>query len=278
MGRFDLAPSSVSLRTLLEFTTAAQRIGVEIDVGRWLIRPYVNGVEVTQGIQYFGAASHLTNPDDRGPDNSVRLVAHKAAWVRVYVRSGLYAADELLTGDLLVEHRAGPFLGEWNPVATLTPVAPGSTTSRRDPKYTDERGTIRSSINFVVGAPLMDGMVRFTARIWPAADATRTPVDTWQETVDATLLQTLSLRGVFVHYQGPDPTINAANPPTVDLPAPGLANESGRRHRRVLERDVADELVLTAHRPGHHARRLLGQLGGLQLLAVENQTGRRQPQ
>ena len=96
--------------------------------------------------------------------------------------------------------------------------------SQRDPDYATERGTIGSSINFVVGATLMEGMVRFTARIWPVADATHTPIDTWQETVDATLLQTLSLRGVFVHYNGPDPTANAANPPTVDLPAPGLAN------------------------------------------------------
>src|SRR5262245_25472399 len=164
MGRFDLEPSSASLRTLLEFATAAQRIGVEIDVGRWLIRAYINGIEVTQGIQYHGAARHLSNADDRGPDNSVRLVAHKAAWVRVYVRSGLYAADQLLTGDLLVEHRAGPFLGEWNPVATLTPVAPGSTTSRRAPSYPAERCAMRSSNNSVVGTPPLAGMVRCPAR------------------------------------------------------------------------------------------------------------------
>lgn len=224
MGRFDLKPDSVSLRTLLDFTAAAHRIGADIDAGRWLSRPYVNGVEVTQGIQYFGADQHLTNADDRGPDNSVRLVARKPAWVRVYVRSGVLAGDHLLTGDLVVEHRTGAFLGEWTQVATLTPVAPGSVMSRRDPAYAIERGTIGSSINFVAGAALMEGMVRFTARIWLVADATRTLVDTWQETVDATLLQTLSLRGVFVHYNGPDPTINATNPPTVDLPAPGLAN------------------------------------------------------
>ncbi|MET0487051.1 MAG: hypothetical protein ABW216_15215 [Candidatus Rokuibacteriota bacterium] len=224
MGRFHLEAGSVSLRTLLEFTAAARRIGAEIEVDRWLIRPYVSGVEVTQGIQYFGAERHLTNGDDRGPDNSVRLIARKPSWVRVYVRSGLFGADQVLTGDLIVEHRTGPFLGEWTPVATLLPLAPGAVTSQRDPVYTTERGTIGSSINFAVGAALMEGMVRFTARIWSAGDATRTPIDTWQQTVDATLLQTLSLRGVFVHYNGPDPTINATNPPTVDLPAPGLAN------------------------------------------------------
>ncbi len=224
MGRFDLEAGSVSLRTLLEFTAAARRAGAEVDAGRWLVRPYVAGVEVTQGIQYFWADRHLTNSDDRGPDNSVRLVARKPAWVRVYVRSGLLGTSQILTGDLVVEHRTGPFLGEWIQVATLLPLAPGAVTSQRDPAYAIERGTSLSSINFGVGAALMEGMVRFTARIWPAGDATRTPIDTWQETVDATLLQTLSLRGVFVHYHGPDPTIDATNPPTVDLPAPGLAN------------------------------------------------------
>ena len=70
----------------------------------------------------------------------------------------------------------------------------------------------------------MQGIVRFTARIWQLGDETRTPIDTWQETVDASMLQTLSLRGVFVTYSGPDPTKNATNPPTVNLPAPTLAN------------------------------------------------------
>jgi hypothetical protein len=38
---------------------------------------HVYGVEVTQAIQYFDAQRHLTNPADRGPDNSIRLVADK---------------------------------------------------------------------------------------------------------------------------------------------------------------------------------------------------------
>ena len=105
-------------------------------------------------------------------------------------------------------------------MATLLPVG-GSVLSQRDPDYATERGTIGSSINFIVGATLMEGMVRFTARIWPVADPTHTPIDTWQETVDATLLQTLSLRGVFVHYNGPDPTANAANPPRSISPRRG---------------------------------------------------------
>ena len=39
---------------------------------------YIHGVEVTQSIQYYRANEHLTDPADRGPDNSLRLVAEKA--------------------------------------------------------------------------------------------------------------------------------------------------------------------------------------------------------
>jgi hypothetical protein len=224
MGRFDLNAGTVSLQTLLDFASAAQRIGAGIDTGPMLTRPYIAGVEVTQGIQYFWADQHLTNANDRGPDNSVGLVARKPAWVRVYVRSGLLGDSQNLTGEVVVEHRTGALLGDWTQVGILTPQPPGSVTSERNPAYVTERGSIGSTLNFIAGADLMEGFVRFTARIWRAGDATHTPINIWQETVDATLLQTLSLRGLFVHYNGPDPTINATNPPTVDLPAPTLAN------------------------------------------------------
>ena len=51
------------------------------------------GIEVTQAIQFYSAASHLTDPADRGADNSVRLIAGKPAWVRAYVRAGWRSAD-----------------------------------------------------------------------------------------------------------------------------------------------------------------------------------------
>jgi hypothetical protein len=50
----------------------------------WHVR--IDGVEVTQAIQHYRAADHLTDEADYIQDNSVRLVAKKAAWVRVYVR------------------------------------------------------------------------------------------------------------------------------------------------------------------------------------------------
>ena len=95
----------------------------------------------------------------------------------------------------------------------------------------------------------MKGILRFTARIWPRGDATRTPIDTWQESVDATMLQTLSLRGVFVTYSGPDPTKNATNPPTVNLPAPTLAN-------------LADDGGVDAHHQSRSSRRACSRARG----------------
>ena len=58
-----------------------------------LLGMYVDGIEVTQAIQYYHAEDHLTDPADRQPDNSVRLTSGKPAWVRVYVRCGLLSND-----------------------------------------------------------------------------------------------------------------------------------------------------------------------------------------
>ena len=55
-----------------------------------LFRFHVSGVEVTQSIQYYHSSQHLTDPADRGADDSVTIVANKPAWVRVYVRSGFH--------------------------------------------------------------------------------------------------------------------------------------------------------------------------------------------
>jgi hypothetical protein len=58
---------------------------------------FIDGVEVTQAIQYGRTKDHLTDPADRGPDNSIRLVADKPAYVRVYVRT-LMAPEPGATG------------------------------------------------------------------------------------------------------------------------------------------------------------------------------------
>ena len=66
------------------------------------LKPYIDGIEVTQGIQYYKADQHLTDPDDRNKDNSVILVANKPAWVRVYVHD-LSSSGRNVTGELEVD-------------------------------------------------------------------------------------------------------------------------------------------------------------------------------
>ncbi|MGH7463220.1 MAG: hypothetical protein ACREMA_19610, partial [Longimicrobiales bacterium] len=80
---------------------------------------HVDGIEVTQSIQHYRADAHLTDPADRGMDNSVQLVAYKAAWVRVYVRSGMLSSVPNVTATLEVARRN--FLHGFDVVRTLTP-------------------------------------------------------------------------------------------------------------------------------------------------------------
>ncbi|WP_431247609.1 hypothetical protein [Leifsonia xyli] len=181
----------------------------------------VAGIEVTQSIQYYDAEGHLTDPADRGADNSVTLAAYKAAYVRVYLRSGLLAASiPNLTGSLVVERRRSNGLSfVFQPVATYSPIAPGTVTAEQDPAYTTERGALGSSLNFIIPASECYGSLRLTAHIQGHPNATKTIV------VAARLVQTLRVRAILVHYNGP----STANPapgtaaPTIDLPEPTLA-------------------------------------------------------
>ena len=65
---------------------------------------FIDGVEVNQAIQYRKAAEHLTDPGDRAPDNSIRLVADKPAMVRVYVHS-MRLEESGVTGKVTVQRR-----------------------------------------------------------------------------------------------------------------------------------------------------------------------------
>lgn len=175
----------------------------------------VDGVEVTQGIQYYRAAEHLTDPADRGPDNSVRLVAHKPAWVRVYVRSGwLSTSIEDVTGTLTVERR---FLGSiFHQVGVYAPQPPGKVDAQQSPSYASERGDIGRTLNFVIPADDFCGDLRLSVTVTAPGGASA------QHTVmiDATLEQELRLRGIFVGYNGP----NAAGTGNLNLATPTLAN------------------------------------------------------
>jgi hypothetical protein len=182
-----------------------------------LFRLSIAGIEVTQAIQYHDAARHLTDPADRQPDNAVPLVAHKPAWVRVYLRSGFLAGDiPGVTGTLEVQRRVlGLF---YVPVTTLNPQAPGSVTAHQNPGYAAERGTLSSTLNFVIPADRMCGHLRLIARVHsPTGKSAEFHVD-----LDVTLEQTLRLRGIMVTYNGPSSTAPGA--PNLNIAAPTVAN------------------------------------------------------
>jgi hypothetical protein len=162
----------------------------------------INGVEVTQGIQYFDAASHLTDPADRGPDNSITLVADKPAWARVYVRPGPLGSVRNVTGTVIVQRqgRVG-----WDDVATLTPSGFTTIEALSTLTYAQERGTSWRSLNFVIPREWLRGRLRLVARIRVGAGPVRD-----EETIelDASLLQTLRVRGIPVRYWGKDASGN----------------------------------------------------------------------
>lgn len=177
----------------------------------------IHGVEVTQAVQYYESARHLTDPADRQPDNSVTLIANKPAWVRVYVRSGWWAGDIAgVTGTITVRRRAFGFL--WQNVGTLSPQAPGTVTARANPPYATERGTLGYTLNFIIPASMMCGSLRLDVHItspggWVADERVY---------VDVTLRQTLRLAGIMVGYNGP--TSTAPGAPNLTLAAPTLAD------------------------------------------------------
>ena len=180
---------------------------------------WIAGIEVTQSIQYHRAAQHLTDPADRGADNTVRLVADKPAWVRVYAGS-FYGAT--VTASLQIERRAYGFL--WFPVATLSPQGASTITASVTEPYASQRGNLSKSINFVIPRAQFTGNLRLRVRLTSTDGATE--YDTETVFVNATLRQTLRLRSILVNYDGP----NTANPPAgttatnITLAAPTLAD------------------------------------------------------
>ena len=58
---------------------------------------------MTQAIQYYESDAHLTDAADRGANNTIRLVAGKPAWVRVYLWSAFGRSN--VTGTLEVQRR-----------------------------------------------------------------------------------------------------------------------------------------------------------------------------
>src|SRR4051794_18606424 len=108
---------------------------------------YIDGVEVTQAIQYYKAAEHLTDAADRGADNSVQSVMYKPAWVRVYLSSVLFS-PVTVRGHLKLQRSTG-WLPIFTEVATIAPQWPG-TAATHQTNYAVERGTLGATLNFVI--------------------------------------------------------------------------------------------------------------------------------
>jgi hypothetical protein len=188
--------------------TALHRAWEESFVERyrlWAVR--VVGIEITQAIQHYRAGAHLTDPADRGMDNTVDLVAYKAAWVRVYVRAGLQDWVANVTATLELARRN--YAMQYETIRSFTPQAP--VTAHRTLGYRDERNQTWRSLNFVIPASELHGRLRFTARITGHDDHAHAVE------VNVPLVQTLRVRVFPITYDGP----STANP-TPAMPATPL--------------------------------------------------------
>jgi hypothetical protein len=179
-----------------------------------LFRPLqISAVEVTQAIQFCRAAEHLTDPADRGADNSLTLVADKPAVVRVYLHGGLKDVPNVRVTVTQQRRR----YGIWVDAGTLTPMGAATITAFRNAPYDSERGALAGSVNYLVPGDVMVGEMRLKVHAaqvgHPELSADTTVM------VYASLRQTLKLRGVPVQYWGPD---NAGN--QVKLAAPTQAD------------------------------------------------------
>lgn len=188
-------------------------IAVQLDL--FNLRLFIPGIEVTQAVQFYNAEEHLTDAADRGPNNSVRLVADKPAWVRVYLGSILGASG--ISGTLELQRRRVGFL--WSTVGTLnpTPPVPSSVPGLTLNDYATTRGTLGATLNFIIPANEMIGTLRLIARVNSGSRSAEHRIS-----VEVTLRQTLRLAGVMISYNGP--ASNAPNAPNLTIAAPALTD------------------------------------------------------
>src|SRR5205085_3242602 len=183
-----------------------------------------DGIELTQAVQHYRSGQHLNDSADFGPDNSLPIIAGKAAWARVYVRSDRDPACDNghwsgVTGTLLIEQLVGPTV-----VAStiLNPVPAGAAVvAQASPVYKDQRGSISRTLNFQIPAQLITGSVRFTAKIAAPPGTYASPALPATISVDALLNRRLRIAFIPVGYNGPA-EVGAAT--TITRAAPTLAN------------------------------------------------------
>lgn len=186
-----------------------------VPIARRLIA--IDGIEVTQAIQYYKSDRHLTDASDRQPDNSVRLVANKPAWVRVHLTT-FFAMGNVtgITGTLdLQRMETFPFM--YTTLATLTPQPPGTAIAAGPAvSYDTRRGSLAYSLNFIIPANQMCGRLHLVANITGPHGTS----DTMALDIDVTLRQTLRVAGIRVGYNGPANSTPGA--PNLTIAAPTM--------------------------------------------------------
>lgn len=158
----------------------------------------IDGVEITQAIQYFQSPFPVCGPPGgRIPcaDNSLPVVEGKDTVIRVYVGGAVSGPGHRLNGVGL------PTVGPW---LTATPMLPPSTPI--------DRTRADQTLNFLLTAPVARGTVTVPIHIWdsdPSGGGVSTTVTiTFQKT------QLIPVRLVRINYRGRG----------LNLPAPSLAD------------------------------------------------------
>lgn len=207
-------------------------------------KPFVDGIEVTQGIQYYKADQHLTDPKDRDKDNSVMLVANKPAWVRVYVRD-LSGSGRNITGELIVA-RNWQFPPVWDQ-RVLAPLAPSTVPALMNFDYATERSNILSTLNFVIPQKVMSYNVKLIANIWQQEGGNKNnPDDTSSLFLIIMRRKTLKLRGIMISYSGLDPNSTTTPPLTINLDAPTIADLQSTAARTLTIDPVQSQAIFSS--------------------------------
>jgi hypothetical protein len=184
----------------------------------------IEGIEVTQSVQHYKSGLHLTDPLTFGPDNSLDLVAGKAAWARVFInslREPLFDNGRFtgVTGTLLVEEiTTGGF-----PISSsvLSPAGNSSPIIYSTPLYSQRRGDINQTLNFIIPAHLMKGTTRLTVRLSSLTNIPFNIPAQFSLTLNPLLNQRLRIVFIPVGYNGPTSIVDRT--PVVKTP-PSLSD------------------------------------------------------
>ncbi len=156
----------------------------------------ITGFEITQATQHFRDTAFL-DPQNSGPDNSIRLVARKDTAIRMYVDydrdAGLPAIPAItdLSGELQVRTSIGSTQFTLGPIATITP--------REDAQI--DRTQADHTLNFRIPEAWCQGELQLTGRVFDAASPAEKSL-AYSKSIRFDDRSSLRVYGVGVHYTG----------------------------------------------------------------------------